>query len=74
MNFSNVVAKELVHVDFIYKNSNYSQIIEDVMREIAYHFKFKYNLDWNTTWEMTRFYVPEMLKMYCIRKYNLNLS
>ena len=68
LNDAETVAKELVIVDYIFKNTNYSAIIEDVMREIAYHLKYKYRLDWNTTWDMTRFYVPDMLKLYCIKK------
>ena len=66
-----VVAKELVIVDHIYANTNYATIIEDVMREIASFIHFKYKIDWTSTWEMVRFYVPDMLKLYCIRKYNL---
>lgn len=63
------VGKELVSVDYIFKNTEYSDIIEDVMREVATHLKQRYRLDWNTTWEMTRFYVPEMLKLYCVKKH-----
>lgn len=62
------VANELVAVDYIFKNTNYSAIIEDVMREVAHNLKYKYHLDWNSTWEMTRFYVPDMLKLYCVKK------
>ena len=69
-----IIAHELKIVDYIYKNTDYGSIIEDVMREIANFIKRKYRLDWNTTWEMVRFYVPDMLKMYCIRKNNLTIS
>ena len=68
LNDAETVAKELVAVDYIFKNTNYSAIIEDVMREVAHHLKYKYHLDWNTTWEIARFYVPEMLKLYCVKK------
>ena len=71
---SKTIAHELFIVDLIFQKTNYGDIIEDVMREIAYTFKFKYRLPWNVTWEMVRFYIPDMLKMYCVRKYNLNLD
>ena len=74
MDDAKVVAEELVIVDHIHANTNYATIIEDVMREIASFIHFKYNIDWTSTWEMVRFYVPDMLKLYCVRKYNLKLS
>ena len=61
------IANELVIVDKIYQSSPYAYIIEDVLREIAEHFKKKYGLPWPETWEMVRFYGPTMLKMYCIK-------
>tara|TARA_B100000475_G_C15029823_1_gene327531 strand:- start:69 stop:458 length:390 start_codon:yes stop_codon:yes gene_type:complete len=70
---SNIIAKELVIVDYIYKNTDYSEIIEDVMREVAGFVKHYYKLDWNTTWEIVRFYVPDMLKLYCIKKHNIKI-
>ena len=73
MNDAKVIANELLIVDHIYQNTNYGSIIEDVMREIAEHFRFKYRLDWKVTWELVRFYIPDMLKLYCIRKYELKL-
>lgn len=66
LNDATKVAQELYHVDYIYKNTEYASIVEDVMREIARLVHFKYKLDWNTAWEIVRFYVPDMLKMYCI--------
>ena len=61
------IASELVIVDKIFKETEYAAIIEDVLREIAHHFKFKYNLSWSDTWEMVRFYGPTMLKLHCIK-------
>lgn len=71
MNDSNVIAQELVIVNHIHTTTNYSQIIESVMREIAQHVHFKYKLDWNTTWDIVKFYVPDMLKLYCVRTQNI---
>lgn len=74
LNDPQTVAKELVIVDRIYQNSNYSDIIEDVMREVAGFVKFYYKIDWNTTWDIVRYYVPDMLKLYCIRKSQIDFS
>lgn len=68
------VAEELVMVNYIHEKTNYANIIEDVMREIANHIHFKYKLDWNSTWDIVRFYVPDMLKLYCVKKYDLDFS
>ena len=73
LNDPNAVANELKVVDYIYQNSNYGSIIEEVMREVAGHIRFKYRLDWNTTWEIVKFYVPDMLKLYCIKSHNLTI-
>ena len=69
-----VVAKELKIVDHIYKHTNYSNIIEDVMREIAHHIHFKYRIEWDTTWDIVRFYVPDMLKLYSVKKYGIKIN
>lgn len=73
LNTPEKIAQELVIVDYIYNNTNYATIIEDVMREVASHIRFKYRLDWNTTWDIVRFYIPDMLKLYCIRTSNIEL-
>ena len=62
------IASELVVVDNVFKNTNYASIVEEVMREVANHIKYKYKLSWNVAWEMTRFYAPTMLKLYCLRQ------
>ena len=62
------VANELFIVDHIHKTTNYAGIIEDVMREVAEDLWVKYRLSWSDTWEVVRFYVPTMLKLYCIKK------
>ncbi len=38
------------------------------MREVAHHMKHKYRLSWTDAWEITRFYAPTMLKLYCIKE------
>ena len=62
------IANELVIVDMICQKTFYCAIIEYVMRIIAFKIKRKYtNLTWTDTWDITRFYVPSMLKLYCVR-------
>ena len=62
------IASELVIVDALYKNTEYGTIVEDTMREVADHIKKKYRLSWTDAWEITRFYVPSMLKLYCAKR------
>ena len=61
------IANELFIVDAIHQNTEYPQLIEEVLREIAEFVRAKYKLDWTTTWEIVRFYGPTMLKLYCIK-------
>lgn len=61
------IANELVIVDRIHKNTRYCELIEHVMRIIALNVKTKYTLTWTDAWTVTRFYVPSMLKLYCIK-------
>lgn len=61
------VANELVIVDRIHRDTNYSLIIEDVLREIADHIRRKYRLPWVDAWDIVRFYGPTMLKLYCVK-------
>ena len=61
------VAKELVCVDYIYKNTLYGEFIEDYMREIAGKLKNKYRITWTQAWDITRFYGPTSLKLMCMK-------
>ena len=62
------IANELVFVDMICQKTSYCAIIEYVMRIIAFKIKRKHtNLTWTDTWDITRFYVPSMLKLHCVR-------
>jgi len=67
------VARELVIVDRIYKHTTYGLIIQDVMRGIAYYLKEQYSISWTQAWDVTRFYAPTMLKMYCVKHSKTNL-
>ena len=65
------VAREIYVVSRIYDDTMYGQLIESVMRKIANHVHYKYKLEWGDTWEIVRFYVPSMLKFYCVKKRGL---
>ena len=60
------IAHELYLVNFIFENTNYSTLLEEVMREVSLHLRFRYGLSWDETWDLTKFYVPTMLKLYCL--------
>ncbi len=60
------VVKELISVDYIYKNTLYGEMIQDYMRELAKLIKENYNLTWTQTWEIVRFYGPDSLKLMSI--------
>jgi hypothetical protein len=60
------VAKELVAVDFIYKNTLYGEFIEEYMRSLANLIRAEYRIPWGDTWEIVRFYAPTALKLQCL--------
>lgn len=62
------VTKELVIVDRIHKKTSYAAVLEEVMRKITYFLKERYpHISWTDMWSISRFYIPEMVKLYCIR-------
>jgi hypothetical protein len=70
-----IIARELHAVNQIYTMTDYKDILEDTMRQIAYYLKEKHRfLNWNEVWSITKFYVPDMVKMHCVHKYNLKIK
>ena len=61
-----VVARELMCTDFVYKETLYGELIEEYMRCVAKHLRDAYQLSWNATWNVTRFYAPIALKLMCV--------
>jgi len=61
-----VVARELMCTDFIYKNTLYGEVIQDYMRAVAGSLRDTYKLSWDATWNITRFYAPIALKLMCV--------
>ena len=48
-----VVARELMATDFIYKNTLYGEVIEEYMRCVADALRATYGLTWTSTWTIT---------------------
>ena len=61
------VAEELVLVDFFHQSTLYPEIIEAVMRKVAHALKQEFPVvPWGSVWSSVRFYVPTILKLFCI--------
>lgn len=63
---ADIVARELLCTDYIYKQTLYGEVIEEYMRCVAQHLRDNYRLSWNATWNVTRFYAPIALKLMCV--------
>lgn len=63
---ADVVARELMCTDFVYKETLYGELIEEYMRCVAKHLRDTYQLSWSATWNVTRFYAPIALKLMCV--------
>lgn len=63
---ADVVARELMCTDYIFKNTLYGEVIEDYMRAVAALLRDTYKLSWDATWNITRFYAPIALKLMCV--------
>lgn len=67
------VARELMATDFIYKNTLYGELIEEFMREVAARIRQTYNLSWDETWNIVRFYAPAALKLLSLERCGLSI-
>ena len=70
---ADVVARELMCTDYIYKHSLYGELIEEYMRLVADKLRSTYNLSWNATWDVTRFYAPMALKLMCVSSSGIHI-
>lgn len=66
-----VVARELMATEFIYKHTLYSEVIEEFMRAVASRLRSEYHLTWSATWTIVRFYAPPALKLLCLERSGL---
>ena len=71
---ADVVARELMCTDFIYRNTLYGEVIEDYMRAVAGFLRDHYKLSWNATWSITRFYAPIALKLMCVSSSGIGIA
>ena len=62
------VADELIAVDFLHKATSYGVVKEDAFRKLGRRLHDEYNLSWDATWEIVRFYAPCMLKLYALQQ------
>lgn len=58
-----VVARELMATDFLYKTTLYGETIEEFLRAVALRLRGLYDLSWSATWRIVRFYGPMALKL-----------
>lgn len=62
-----VVARELLATDYIYKTTLYGEVIEDFLRRVASRLREEVpGLSWSATWDVVRFYGPIALKLLCL--------
>jgi hypothetical protein len=67
------VARWLFNADRIHKETSYSSILEESMREIASILKRDTGIPWKVVWDIVRFYAPPMLRLYCVRKAGISM-
>jgi len=69
-----VVARELVATDFIYKHTLYGELLQDFMRSLASRVKEMYKLSWTATWNIVSFYAPIALKLILLDSAGLHIQ
>ena len=70
---ADVVARELMCTDFIFKNTLYGEVIEEYMRVLANYVRDTYKVSWHATWNIVRFYAPIALKLMCVSSSGLRV-
>ena len=68
-----VVARELMATDHIYKATLYGEMIEEYMRALAARIRTRHDLTWTKTWEIVRFYGPISLKLLMLLSCNASI-
>lgn len=62
-----VVARELMATDFLYRRTLYGEFLEEYMRAMAVRLRERHPaLSWSETWVVVRFYGPLTLKLYMV--------
>ena len=68
------VIDELVGIDYLYKNTNYSTNLEIGLPIIANFFKNKYNTHWDVLWQYVREWGSEAIKIETMRRNNIQFG
>jgi hypothetical protein len=62
-----MVARELLATDYIYKRTMYGELMPTFLRRVADRLRAAHpKLSWTATWDIVRFYGPIALKLMCI--------
>lgn len=65
---ADMVARELLATDFVYRHTLYGEIIEEFLRGVAARLRAAHRgLSWTATWDIVRFYGPIGLKLMCLQ-------
>ena len=68
-----VVARELMATDFIFKNTLYGEVVEEYMRRMAERLRAIHGLTWTDTWNIVKFYGPLSLKLLMLLQCNVQI-
>lgn len=64
---ADVVARELLCTDYLYKHTLYGELQEEFLRGVAAELRRRHKgLSWSATWEIVRYYGPIALKLMCV--------
>lgn len=67
---ADMVARELMSTDFIYKHTLYGELSEEFLRLVADLVRREHGISWPATWNIVRFYGPIALKLICLQMSN----
>lgn len=65
--FADDVVSELIMVDYIHQRTLYGMWKETVFSSMARYIKEAFGLTWTDAWQLTRFYAPPMLQLFCLQ-------
>lgn len=64
-----VVVHEMCAAQWIWCKTEYAQLIQKVMREVANGIRARYNIkDWSVIWRIVTAYVPDIVRYLCIQR------
>lgn len=64
-----VIVHEMCVAQWIWCETEYAQLIQKVMREVANGIRARYNIkDWSVIWRIVTAHVPDIVRYMCIRR------